>query len=259
MRTYKRVRRSRARIAILILAAIVLLAAVTAGAVMLIKYLTKEPPQVIQAGQLPTPQEPETPPPPQPAPSNGLVIRIDPGHGGNDSGCVVGDIYESHINLDISYHLKDILEFRGYTVEMTRTEDSWLGLDDRMAAVRREGADLVISVHQNILEGDTVTHGMETWYHKGNETCLRLAELVQQSIVSATGGRDRGLCPDRSLAVLNVAKVPAVLVECGFLSCPEELEKLTDDAYQEKLAQGMADGIDAFFAEIDANVGAVTE
>lgn len=258
MRTYRRTRRSRIRIVLFILIAVMLLAAVTAGAVALIKALTKQPPQVIQAGQLPElPEEQE--PAPQPAPSNGITIRIDPGHGGNDSGCVAGDVHESHINLEISYLLKEVLEFRGYTVEMTRTDDSWLGLDDRMAAVRADGADLVISVHQNILEGDTVTHGMETWYHKGDEVSLRLAELVQQSMISATGGRDRGLCPDRSLAVLNVAKVPAVLVECGFISHSEERANLTDPAYQQKLAQGMANGIDAFFAQIDANVGAVTE
>lgn len=176
------------------------------------------------------------------------VIMIDSGHGGNDPGCIKEtsekDFYEKDVNLAIAVKLQRILEADGYQVIMTRETDSALSLDERVALSNQKRPDLFVSIHQNALENDTVSNGIEThYYDHPNLDSKLLAQSVQSFVVQSTAARDRGTCDDRDLYVLKNNTVPACLVETGFLSAAEEGERLLDPEYHEKIAQGIAKGI----------------
>lgn len=176
------------------------------------------------------------------------VIMIDSGHGGNDPGCIKEnpdrDIYEKDINLAIAKKLKSILEANGYQVIMTRDTDSFLELDERVALSNEKHPDIFVSIHQNALENDTISNGIETHYYDlPNLDSRLLAQTIQRFIVESTSARDRGTCNDSELYVLKNNTVPCCLVETGFLSAAEEGKKLLDSEYQEKIAQGIAKGI----------------
>lgn len=176
------------------------------------------------------------------------TILIDAGHGGIDPGCNFDDILESHINLSIALKLKEKLEAAGYHVEFTREDDIYLSLKERVNITSNSTADMFISIHQNSLENDTVTNGMEVWYnadkHIKNE---ELAQYVQTSAASTSGAKNRGLKPNTSLAVLKNAEVPACLIEVGFLSSTAERALLVSEDYQDKVADGIANGIHNFW------------
>lgn len=179
------------------------------------------------------------------------VIMIDSGHGGNDPGCIKEnpdkDIYEKDVNLAIAKKLKPILEANGYEVIMTRENDTSLGLDERVALSNEKHPDLFVSIHQNALENDTTSNGIETHYYDLPSLDSKLlAQNIQRFIVESTSARDRGTCNDSDLYVLKNNSVPSCLVETGFLSAAEEGHKLLDSEYQEKIAQGIAKGIQSY-------------
>lgn len=178
-------------------------------------------------------------------------IVIDPGHGGEDSpGTVFAGIQERDINLQIAELLEDKLTAAGYQVIMTRTSDVYVDLKERGETANREKALLFVSIHQNALEKDTVTKGMETWYHgQKNAKNRRLASCIQEETVRASGAENKGIKENQELAVLKTAEVPACLIETGFLSQAEEREKLCSPAYQEQLAEGIFKGIQRFLEE----------
>lgn len=176
------------------------------------------------------------------------VIMIDSGHGGNDPGCIKEnpdkDVYEKDINLAIAKKLKPILEANGYEVIMTRDNDTSLGLDERVALSNEKHPDLFVSIHQNALENDTTSNGIETHYYDLPDLDSKLlAQTIQRFIVQSTSARDRGTCNDSELYVLKNNTVPSCLIETGFLSAAEEGQRLLDSEYQEKIAQGIAQGI----------------
>ena len=105
-----------------------------------------------------------------------------------------------------------------------------------------------MSIHQNTYE-DGEPSGIETWYDGTDQSrdSRRLAQLIHGEAVKRTGARERQLRGDAGFVVTGWTKMPACLIETGFLSSPEEAEKLSQPEYQEKLAEGIARGIDAFF------------
>lgn len=187
------------------------------------------------------------------------TVIIDAGHGGDDGGAIgIDGTVEKDINLDIALKLEKLLKFYGFDVIMTRTEDI-MTCDDGLDSLRKrkvsdihnrfdileKNPDAVfISVHQNKFE-DNSQHGTQVFYSGNNDESKLLAESIQNSIVSV-------LQPDNSRVVkksgsgiylLYHAKLPAVLVECGFISNPAEVKKLNDENYRMKIAILIADGL----------------
>ncbi|MEL7566008.1 MAG: N-acetylmuramoyl-L-alanine amidase [Dehalobacterium sp.] len=175
-------------------------------------------------------------------------IVLDPGHGGEGSpGCVYGGILERDVTLEISLLIRDALVQRGYTVMMTREKDETVTLEQRTEMANKSDADLFISIHLNAHEDDGVS-GIETWFNPNTNTrSSALAGDVQQSIIASTKGKDRGTYSDASLILTREVLIPSCLVEAGYLSNDEEREKMTTEAYREKIAQGITDGVEQYF------------
>lgn len=183
------------------------------------------------------------------SPAQSLLL-IDPGHGGEDGGAQAADgTLEKSINLAIGLNLRDMLRVCGISVEMTRQEDVSIGSSTDTAIRSRKSRDMhrrlelyqtastVISIHQNHFSAAQY-HGAQMFYSGNHPDSRRLAECLRSSVVS-------GLQPDNKrelkqatdgIFLLYHAQCPAVLVECGFLSNPEERERLKQADYQQKMA-----------------------
>lgn len=183
-------------------------------------------------------QEPKTP----------LVI-IDPGHGGDDEGCSREDVKEKEINLEISLLLAAKLHEMGIDAVLTREDnETQLSLEDRVTMAEEQNADLFISIHQNACdEKESSVEGVEVWYRGNNPDCKRLAQLVSMGAVDKTGAKERELVESDELYVIRESSMPSCLIETGFLSNKKERKALSDPAYQEKMAAGIAWGIQYYF------------
>lgn len=178
----------------------------------------------------------------------GLVI-IDAGHGGYDGGTSNGDVCEKDVNLDIAYWTKEALELKGYEVYMTRTDDSFVGLSKR-ATLANEHPEAIcfVSIHQNSIDGHSEIRGVEGWTHQ-REGCEELAAALSAEVSKATGAQDRGVAFRTALVVCRDTKMPAAIVECGYMSNKEECDNLGSTDYQTKIANGIVNGIESFVAE----------
>lgn len=203
------------------------------------------------------------------------AIVIDPGHGGKDPGKVAGDQYEKTWTLQLSLALADELRHRGLPVELTRTDDSALSLDERSVLANREDRIALVSIHFN--SGQPEASGIEVYHAwpKSPPTMLRLdaahqlpegttlhddrgrllAEALQAAACEATGARNRGTKNDPSLAVLNRTLCPAVLIECGFLTNSAEAANIQSEEWRKKLAAGLADCLEQWLHKTDAAAG----
>lgn len=175
------------------------------------------------------------------------IVAIDMGHGGMDEGCSFDGIEEKNINLKLGYALKGKLEQQGFQVVLTRKDDEKIELQNRVEFVKDANADILISIHQNACE-DKGVQGIETWYcSKTGEESLRLAALVQQYTILYTKAKDRGIMDSNELVVIRDSGIPSCLVETGFISNLMEREKLQDEVYCDRLAQGLADAVELYF------------
>ena len=176
------------------------------------------------------------------------VVVVDPGHGGEDAGCSVGGISEKDVNLAIAERLCSRLKEMGYQVIMARGDDTYIAKERRVEMANFWQADIYVSIHQNFYEDSSVA-GIETWYDGSDASrdSRRLARLLHQEAVSATGGGAREIRDDADFCVTGKTAMPACLIETGFLSNPEERGRLLDPAYQDKLTEGIARGIDLYF------------
>ena len=182
------------------------------------------------------PEEPKTP-----------LVVIDPGHGGEDEGCSREGVLEKEINLELALLLADKLRALGMDVVLTREDDAALPtLEERVKLAEDQGADIFISIHQNAYDEESV-NGIETWYSRGNNDSRRLAQLVNMGAVKKTGAKERELIESSDLYVIRETSMPSCLIETGFLSNREEREALSDPAYREKVAAGIAWGIEYYF------------
>ncbi|MCK4411056.1 N-acetylmuramoyl-L-alanine amidase [Candidatus Bipolaricaulota bacterium] len=173
-----------------------------------------------------------------------VIIVLDPGHGGRDPGAVVGDILEKDVNLEIVKKVRELVEAQPRLKPvLTRTTDVTVDKLKRTQLADDIGAVLYLSIHVNAFD-DPEVNGAETWVDDtrppGDES-WKLADSVQNALVAATGARDRGI---RSQELyLQHTTLPAVSVEVGFLTSLEERAKLLDSAYQDRIAQGILEGI----------------
>lgn len=178
------------------------------------------------------------------------LIVIDPGHGGEDTGCEREGVDEKTINLQISILLQDKLLERGYDVLMTREEDVEITLEERVNKANSANGDLYISIHQNACEPEEgKVSGMETWYNStaGGAESKRLAGVLHNQLITYTEKNDRGIKEDETLYVIREADMPSCLIETGFLSDAGDRASLTDPGFQERIADAIAEGIHLYF------------
>ena len=185
------------------------------------------------------------------------VVVLDPGHGGFDPGKVgTKGTLEKDINLAIAKKVEKLLADNGYVVSMTRTEDMALcsgnesskkltDMKNRVAFIEKADPVLAVSIHQNSFSAGT--KGAQVFYYTGSEEGKKLANIIQGSIRDAVGDDNHRVeKANDSYYMLRKVSCPLVIVECGFLSNPEEEALLCDQKYQEKMARGICEGIENF-------------
>jgi N-acetylmuramoyl-L-alanine amidase len=179
-------------------------------------------------------------------PNGRILVMIDPGHGGKDSGAIgLGGLREVDVILPIAKRVASILESRGYATKLTRDSDYFVGLDDRVDMANRYDATIFVSIHANSIDGRPDVNGLETYYY-GSEGA-KLAEVVHRNVLSAVTQRgfylgDRNIRSARFL-VLRKSRIPAILVETGYLTNEAEVARLRRDDYRAVEAEGIAKGI----------------
>ena len=187
-------------------------------------------------------------------PLTGKTIVIDPGHGSEDPGANFGNVYEKDINLQISLFLHDELIKMGANVIMTRDGDYDLSkpnanyrkksdFDNRIKLINESKANLYISIHLNYLK-DSRYSGPQVFYNNENE---ELATIIQNKMNEfLKGNREIKKIP-KNTYMYNKLEVPGVLIECGFLSNPNERKLLVSEDYQKVVAKSISQGIIEYF------------
>ncbi len=214
-------------------------------------------------------------------PAGLLAVIIDPGHGGDDTGAVSQGIVEKDLNLDVGRRIAQVLAARGIKVRLTREDDHFIPLEERVRIGNAQPGTVFVSIHFNDASGDgrvamNRASGIETFYSqnkamsasaggwmwaslfgagaKADPAAARdveawseregasLAQSIQGALVASTAAADRGI-KERSLYVTRRVRGPSVLVEGGFVSHPAEAKLLGDPMYRQKLADAIADGI----------------
>lgn len=196
------------------------------------------------------------------AEENKKIIVIDPGHGGIDGGAKTeSGVIEKDINLSISLKVKDILESRGYTVVMTRSEDTGLytegkkirekkieDLGNRVKIKKENNCDAFISIHQNMFPQKNC-RGAQVW-SADNEQSQKLGKIIQEKFkeeVDQNNKREAKVAKKEYKILNDQYEGASVIVECGFLSNPEECNLLTNEEYQNKVANTLANSLDEYF------------
>ena len=176
-------------------------------------------------------------------------VAIDAGHGDHDPGAIgIGDVLEKDIVLEIAQlvYLRS-LAYPQLDVRLTRRSDVFLSLSERIGAANAWSADVYVSIHANSYS-DADVAGIETMIDKsqtwGGESD-RLAQLLQDRLVRATGSRNRGV--KHATLYLRSAEMPAALVELGFLTNPDEAAALQRLSVQTAMADAILEGIVRFF------------
>lgn len=177
------------------------------------------------------------------------TVLIDAGHGAADPGKVgINHVLEKDVNLIIAKQLKTLLEEQGIEVVMTRTDDTVLAdskgedLKKRVELINENEPDLAVSIHQNSYTSSEVK-GAQVFYHRDSEGGKAAAEILQEALREIDTENHRQAKADVSYYLLNHTEIPLVIVECGFLSNPEEAEKLNTEEYQKKIAEAICSGL----------------
>ncbi|MCI9403163.1 MAG: AMIN domain-containing protein [Oscillospiraceae bacterium] len=176
-----------------------------------------------------------------------FVVALDAGHGGSASGAVYEDIEEKTITLPVTLRVAELLRERGYNVVLTRNRDVYMDLYDRCDIANNVGADIFVSIHANASVTNRDFMGTFTYSYPDSVEGERLAGCIQDAVVASAGSIDRGLLTN-DYVVLRETNMPAALLEMGFMSCHEELQMLIQPEYQEKIAQGVARGVEIYLA-----------
>lgn len=224
----------------------------------------------------------------------GEVIVIDAGHGGKDPGAVNGNKQEKYVTLTVAKKLGKILANKGFKVYLTRDEDRFITLEQRTKIADRKDAKIFISLHCNAAPNErlaTNMHGIETFFLQRSKDARSQAIAARENaaVLQGADSKSKQVIVD---AVLNGPKIvlsnklaidiqnnllkniatknggvrsapfwvlvgasrPSVLVEMGYISHPEEKDSLFNDSYQNKLADGIADGIVRYLANQKAEI-----
>lgn len=193
------------------------------------------------------------------------TVVIDAGHGGIDPGKVgVNGVYEMDINLSIAYKLADILEDKNIGVIMTRKDDNGLysdkdsnkknaDMNKRIELVNKSGADALVSIHQNAFTSESA-YGAQVFFYKASEKSEMLAQYIQEKLREMDKTNKRQKKSNTDYYIIKKSNIPAVIVECGFLSNEKEARLLSDGEYQDKIANAIADGIVKYLNNKDKDV-----
>ncbi len=187
-----------------------------------------------------------------------ITIIIDPGHGGEDPGAVANGMIEKELNLEIAFLLKDFIKISAYDAVMTRTEDKLLyepgqedrkkfyDLRNRLAIAESVSDGIYVGIHMNKFPVEKY-HGLQTFYSDNNGGSMKLASYVQEICRLADPANNRMIKPDGDMIfILANIKLPAIIVECGFLSNSAEAARLADERYQSRLAFLIFCGIEQY-------------
>jgi N-acetylmuramoyl-L-alanine amidase len=180
------------------------------------------------------------------APSE-TVIVLDAGHGGNDPGAVRGDVQEKEVTMAITAKLKKVLEGKGARIVMTRSDDTFVSLEDRAKITNTVMPNLFLSVHINSLESTSNIYGIETYFQ--TDQSRPLANRVHQSLVSGLSAPDRNVRKAR-FYVINHTPVPAILAEVGYITNKAERDRLISSDYQQKVASALARGVMLYLQDV---------
>ena len=178
---------------------------------------------------------------------NKYTVVLDAGHDGKTLGAVYPDangvdIYEKDLTLSMVYKLRDILLNEGYNVVLTRDGETAGDLYERSELANRVNADLFVSIHCNSAPTIPTFQGLYTYYYPTSSRSKAFAQAVQDAACAASGAVDRGIA-SANFVVLRETNMAAVLVETGFMTNVEELTRLCDETYQQKLMEGVARGV----------------
>ena len=201
---------------------------------------------------------------------NTPAIIIDAGHGGEDGGAIAidGKTLEKDINLSIAKKLNNILKSNNINTFMIRdTDKSIYKKDSNKKTLRRKKVEdlrnrvniansndknILISIHQNKFPDESLK-GIQIFYSENNEQSIKLANFIKEDLeknLNQTKFRENKKS-GKEVYLLNKVRIPAVIIECGFISNKEELNNLITEDYQNKLAQYIFSGLKNF---LDANI-----
>ncbi|MEI8364922.1 MAG: N-acetylmuramoyl-L-alanine amidase [Parachlamydiaceae bacterium] len=189
-------------------------------------------------------------------PCEKTVIIIDPGHGGEDFGThSLGKprYQEKYLNLSTALLVRNFLQQFGFHVIMTRTDDTFITLDERAEFANKLNPRLFVSIHYNSAPSEEA-EGIEVFYYANDDDAIRaarskvLAQCVHHCSVRNTQAKSRGV-KNGNFAVIRKTNMPAILLEGGFLTNASEMEKIKDATYMKSLALAIAQGIQDFLAK----------
>ena len=208
---------------------------------------------------------------PKAEPVSKPLVILDPGHGGKDGGTVSGDVLEKNLNLLLVKKIANELKRHQISVVTTRSVDEMVGLSDRALIANKYPNAIFVSIHHNAATLNSAK-GIETYYSNKKPKSLKieqmrllkikegeafvdnrskmLAKLLHSSVCQVTDAADRGV-RDRSLAMTRWVSCPSVLIECGFLTNPEEKLDLLSESYRDALSRGVTEGILKYFSEVN--------
>lgn len=186
------------------------------------------------------------------------TIVLDAGHGAPDGGAVgPSGTQEKDVNLDIVLKLREILESRGVKVILTREGDSGIydaaaetihekkvsDMHNRLKIINGSGADLFISIHMNAFTRKS-SHGLHVFYSRNHPEAEPVARAITGAVAELTGAEAREVkAASDTLYLMKDPKPPAILVECGFITNPDEERLLLTDEYRARIAYAIADAI----------------
>jgi N-acetylmuramoyl-L-alanine amidase len=184
------------------------------------------------------------------------VVVLDPGHGGQDSGTTKAGMVEKELALDVAHRVERFLQAQGMATLLTRSDDTYVSLADRAAVANAQPNCVFISIHFD--SARPAATGVETYYathqilwlpflqpaslESANAESQSLAAFIQEALVTRTQAVNRGTSPQQFFVIANV-RHPAVLVEGGFLTNADEMNKLGTDDYREEIAAAISDGV----------------
>ena len=196
-------------------------------------------------------------------PATNKIVILDAGHGVPDYGTESSNgTTEQELNLAITLKLQQLLEQSGTKVILTRSDDNGIyeidkdsirskkvsDMKNRVYIGNNSDADIYVSIHMNYYT-DSQYNGWQTFYQSKSEESKKLANIIQESLNENIGQNKRVPMAIKGAYIMDKVEIPAVIVECGFLSNKSDETKLKTDEYQSKLAWGIYMGIQQYFVE----------
>lgn len=183
-------------------------------------------------------------------PLDGKLIVLDPGHGGYDLGARMFSVDEKSLALSTALLTKKHLQEKGYRVILTRSRDVFISLEKRASIANETKGIVFVSIHFNAAN-NPIAKGVEVFYNLSQDkiragNSKKLASKVLENIVQKTSSENRGV-KEGKFFVIRETKMPSILVEAGFMTHPDELHLLKDVNYRDKIAKGIAEGVDLYF------------